>query len=100
MTSRVRPLSELLNKLSELNALHPAIRWYGFGSFFRSGCSFSDIDLLAISPTDEDTSAIRSSLDELLATWPIHLTIMTETEEAETKFVANQGCHLLTLATA
>ena len=96
MISRARPLSEILNKLSELSIHHPAIRWYGFGSFFRSRCSFNDIDLLAISPTDWDTNSIRSSLHDLLMIWPIHLTIMTEAEEAETNFVTNQECQLLT----
>lgn len=96
MNARVRPHSEILNRLSELNMVHPTICWYGFGSFFNSDRSFNDIDLLAVCAQDSDTSSLRSALEDLLVRWPIHLTIMTMDEELETKFVARHGCHPLT----
>lgn len=95
MNARVRPHSEILSRLTELSVVYPRIRWYGFGSFFSDYRSFNDIDLLVVCTCDSETSVLRSALDNLLVAWPVHLTIMTAEEEAETKFVALQRCHLL-----
>jgi hypothetical protein len=95
MTARGRPHLELLERLAELSVRYPRISWYGFGSFFSSDCSFNDIDLLAVCTCDSEPSVLRSALDDLLVAWPIHLTIMTVEEEAETKFVTLQRCQRL-----
>ena len=66
----------------------PGTRWYGFGSFFRGQPVFCDIDLLVVCREQEDAVLVRKLTAECCARWPIHLIVMTESEEAETDFVA------------
>lgn len=88
-------LAEILNTLSGLQEKLPDTKWYGFGSFFQGKSSFNDIDLLAVCGNACEVLSVRSALCELSAAWPIHLIIMTDSEEAETEFILRQGCQLL-----
>jgi hypothetical protein len=86
---------EILNTLAGLQKDLPNTQWYGFGSFFQGKSSFNDVDLLAVCRDAGEALSVRSTLCELEATWPIHLIIMTDSEEAETEFIFRQGCQLL-----
>lgn len=88
-------LAEILNTLAGLQEKLPNTKWYGFGSFFQGQSSFNDIDLLAVCCDAREVLSVRRALYELSAAWPIHLIIMTDSEEAETEFIFRQGCQLL-----
>lgn len=88
-------LAEILNTLAGLQEDLPSTQWYGFGSFFQGQSSFNDVDLLAVCRDAGEALSVRSALCELSATWPIHLIVMTDSEEAETEFIFRQGCQLL-----
>ncbi|NHR07911.1 hypothetical protein HA052_22210 [Chromobacterium haemolyticum] len=88
-------LAEILNTLAGLQEKLPNTKWYGFGSFFHGQSSFNDIDLLAVCRDASEVLSVRSALYELSSVWPIHLIIMTDSEEAETDFIFRQGCQLL-----
>jgi len=87
---------DILAAIDNSNLSKVSVAWYGFGSFFTGSDSFSDIDLLAVCSTVEETSAIRTKLAALCSEWPVHLLIMTESEAAETNFVKSQLCIPLT----
>lgn len=91
-------LAEILNTLAGLQEKLPNTKWYGFGSFFQGQRSFNDIDLLAVCCDAHEVLSVRRTLDELTSTWPIHLIIMTDSEEAETEFISRQRCQLLSPA--
>ncbi|MGX6999516.1 hypothetical protein [Caballeronia sp. KNU42] len=88
-------LAEILNTLAGLQEELPNTKWYGFGSFFRGPSSFNDIDLLAVCSDANEVLFVRSSLWDLSVEWPIHLIVMTDSEEAETEFILRQGCQIL-----
>lgn len=87
---------DILDAIDTSNLSKASIAWYGFGSFFKGSDSFSDIDLLAVCATVQETSAIRTKMAALCSEWPVHLLIMTESEAAETNFVNSQRCIPLT----
>lgn len=67
-------------------------RWYLFGSALRDPVRASDVDLLVVCQDHSAADAIRRITDELAFCKPIDLSILTEGEEAETSFIANQHC--------
>jgi hypothetical protein len=87
---------DILHAIDTSNLSAVSVVWYGFGSFFTTSDSFSDIDLLAICSTVEETSVIRRKMAAICREWPVHLLIMTEAEAAETDFVKAQLCIPLT----
>jgi len=66
--------------------------WYLFGSLQRGCANASDIDLVVVCQTHCMADAIRRAVDVDQLTLPIHLTILTESEEAEISFIEKQGC--------
>jgi predicted nucleotidyltransferase len=66
--------------------------WYLFGSVQHGSSSPSDIDLLVVCRTNEMADAVRRSVDLDQLARPIHLSIFTQAEEAEVRFVDRQGC--------
>jgi hypothetical protein len=87
---------DILDAIDTSNLSKVSVTWYGFGSFFMGSDLFSDIDLLAVCTTVEETSVIRAKLAALCGEWPVHLLIMTESEAAETDFIKSQLCIPLT----
>lgn len=63
------------------------VEWFLFGSFLNDDAS-SDIDLLAITTEGECMKLIRMKVEEILLSFPVELTIMSQAEEAELNFVA------------
>jgi predicted nucleotidyltransferase len=66
--------------------------WYLFGSSRQGFANASDIDLVVVCKTNSIADAIRRTVDVDQLTRPIHLTILTESEEAEMNFVEKRGC--------
>jgi hypothetical protein len=87
---------DILDAIDASNLSAVSVAWYGFGSFFTASDSFSDIDLLAVCSTVEETSVIRRKMAAICSEWPVHVLIMTEAEAAETNFVKSQLCIPLT----
>jgi hypothetical protein len=67
-------------------------RWYFFGSAQEDLSIAFDIDLLVICETHVAADAIRRVVDVDQLIRPIHLSILTQAEEAEVCFVKKQGC--------
>jgi hypothetical protein len=88
--------NDILDAIGASDLSNASVSWYGFGSFFTGSDSFSDIDLLAVCSTVEETSAIRVKMISVCREWPVHLLIMTESEAAETNFIKSQLCIPLT----
>lgn len=67
-------------------------RWYLFGSALERPQVAADIDVVVICGSDADADAIRRFVNAYEIYPPLHLSILTEEEEAEIDFVARQGC--------
>jgi predicted nucleotidyltransferase len=66
--------------------------WYLFGSTQQGSPNTSDIDLVIVCQTHDMADAFRRDVDLDQLIRPIHLTILTEAEEEEIRFVEKQGC--------
>ncbi|WP_038931923.1 hypothetical protein [Bradyrhizobium japonicum] len=67
-------------------------RWYIFGSAQQRFSDAVDIDILVVCETDSAADAIRRTVDVDQFGRPLHLSILTQVEEAEVQFVQNQAC--------
>jgi predicted nucleotidyltransferase len=67
-------------------------RWYLFGSAICDPVRAADVDLLVVCRDPSDADAIRRTAGELVFYKPVDLSILTEDEETEVSFVANQRC--------
>jgi predicted nucleotidyltransferase len=67
-------------------------QWYLFGSAREELSNASDIDLLVICETQGMADMVRRivNVDELAR--PIHLSILTRSEEGEVRFINRQCC--------
>jgi predicted nucleotidyltransferase len=87
---------ELFAALGELaaktNSNVGEANWYLFGSAKEGLSDASDIDLLIICQTHGMADAVRRAVDVDQLTRPIHLSILTQAEEAEIGFVKKQDC--------
>ncbi len=66
--------------------------WYFFGSAHEDLSTALDIDLLVICETHEMADSVRRFVDLDQLARPIHLSILTQTEELEVRFVRGQDC--------
>jgi len=89
-------LNELMSLLRDVavrtNADLGEANWYLFGSAKESLSNASDIDLLVVCRTHSVADIIRHAVDVDQFNRPIHLSILTDAEEAELHFVEKQGC--------
>lgn len=67
-------------------------QWYLFGSFTRRPMAAADVDVLVVCSSGSDAEAIRLQVDELSVGIPLHVLIMTQSEEAETNFITSERC--------
>lgn len=72
------------------NCLCGDARWYLFGSVKNGLTNATDIDLLVVCATHEMSDIVRRNIDLDQMTRPIHLSILTDAEEAEVRFVECQ----------
>lgn len=84
-------LNILLNEVHRVRARVPGSRWFLFGSITTTGRPVGDIDLLVVCETIAGCTFVRSELGPVCSQWPIHLLLMTVSEEAEVKFIERQG---------
>ena len=92
MRERDEITAQIEAEIRRITATLPTVRWYVFGSFLASDAVPSDIDLLAVHPSDVDSQLIRKEAAGLCAHLPIHLLIMNHDEQQQLDFVASQHC--------
>jgi hypothetical protein len=89
-------LDEMVSAIRDLavrtNADVGEARWYLFGSARQDVRDALDIDLLVVCQTHDTADAIRRTVDVDQFARPMHLSILTQAEEAEVRFVENQAC--------
>jgi predicted nucleotidyltransferase len=85
-------VSAVLDLAERTNANVGDANWYLFGSAQEGLSDASDIDLLVVCQTHGIADAVRRAVDVDKLARPIHLSILTEAEEAEVRFVERQGC--------
>jgi hypothetical protein len=73
-----------------LNAIVPRCKWYLFGSVTTAKRPVSDIDVLVVCDTHEECAKVREALSATCAEGPIHLLLMTRSEEKELNFIGGQ----------
>jgi hypothetical protein len=84
----VRSLYEEMNRIK---ILVPASRWFFFGSITTKKRPIGDIDLLVVCKTAAGCTTVREELVSICTQFPIHLLLMTPSEEEETMFIQGQG---------
>jgi hypothetical protein len=93
-------ITEILQEIERITRGLPEASWYGFGSYFNKQGAFGDIDILVVCSNNRDAATIRANTENICASWPLHLVIMTEDEQRETGFVAFERCVILPVTTA
>ena len=80
------------SEAKRIGALVPDSKWYLFGSCILTDVVPSDIDLLVVYSQAEDSQILRNHLRSNCDELPLHLLLLSQTEEAELNFVASEGC--------
>jgi hypothetical protein len=88
----------LYEEMQRIRARVPTSRWYVFGSITTTKRPVGDIDLLVLCETTADCTAVRAELASICAEFPIHLLLMTLSEETEVKFVEGERAIEITQA--
>ena len=77
----------LYNEVQRIRGLVPNSQWFFFGSITTMKRPVEDFDLLVICKTTADCIAVRTELASICEQLPIHLLLMTRSEEAEVNFI-------------
>lgn len=91
----IRALHE---EMQRIRVRVPASRWFLFGSIVTTMRPFGDIDLLVVCKTAAECATVRAALVSVCARFPIHLLLMTLSEESEVKFVQSENAIEITPA--
>jgi len=83
-------LNVLNDEVWRIRALIPGSSWYVFGSITTAKRPIGDIDLLVVCEASADCEAVRLELASICGNFPIHLLLMTRSEEEELKFIEGQ----------
>jgi predicted nucleotidyltransferase len=81
----------LYKEMQRIRARVPTSRWFFFGSITRTTRPLGDIDLLVVCKTAAHCTTVRAELVPICARFPIHLLLMTSSEEAEVKFIQGES---------
>ena len=88
----------LYEEMQRIRARVPTSRWFFFGSIVATKRPVGDIDLLVVCETTADCATVRAELASICARFPIHLLLMTPSEEAEVKFIRGESAVEITPA--
>ena len=88
----------LCEEMQRIRAQLPTSRWYLFGSITTTKRPVGDIDLLVVCQTSADCTIVRAELASTCAQFPIHLLLMTSSEEMEVKFIQGESAIEVTSA--
>jgi hypothetical protein len=83
----VRALSK---EMQRIRVQVPNSKWFLFGSVTTARRPLGDVDFLVVCKNATDCVTIRSELDSICAQFPVHLLIMSESEESEVNFIKDQ----------
>jgi hypothetical protein len=75
------------DEMPRIIAKVPTSRWYFFGSITTTKRPVGDIDLLVICKSPAECTTVRTELALICGRFPIHVLLMTPSEEAEVKFI-------------
>jgi hypothetical protein len=89
-------LRALYDEFQRIRGRVPTSRWFFFGSITTTKRPVGDIDLLVVCETARDCISVRADLASICARFPIHLLLMTQSEEAEVKFIHGERAVELT----
>ncbi len=81
----------LYEEMQRIRARMPTSRWFFFGSITTTKRPVGDIDLLVVCRTTADCATVRAGLVSICARFPVHLLLMTPSEEAEVKFIQGES---------
>ena len=81
----------LYEEMQRIRARAQNSRWYLFGSITTTKRPVGDIDLLVVCRTAADCTTVRAELASICALFPIHLLLMTQSEEKEVKFIQGES---------
>lgn len=84
-------LRQLYEEMQRIRVRVPTSRWFLFGSIMTTKRPVGDIDLLVVGKTTADCTTVRVELASLCTRFPIHLLLMTPSEEAEVKFIQGES---------
>ena len=73
----------------------PGARLFVFGSLLLEDVWPADVDVLAVYSTVGDAQRIREVLQAFAKELPLHLMLLSESEEEELGFVTSERCVLL-----
>jgi hypothetical protein len=83
-------LRALYKEMQRIRARVPS-RWFLFGSITTTRRPVKDIDLLVVCKTIGGCATARAELASICGRFPIHLLLMTSSEEAGVKFIQGQS---------
>ena len=86
----VMAIRALYNEMQRIRSEVPNSKWFFFGSITTKKCPVGDFDLLVICKTAADCIAVRTELASICEQLPIHLLLMTPSEEAEVNFIQRE----------
>jgi hypothetical protein len=84
--------ASLCLEAKRVRKIAPSAVWYLFGSVLRAFEAAADFDLLIVCDSDETVARVRYHLREVCARLPLHLMLVTQSEEAEIGFIVGEGC--------
>jgi hypothetical protein len=92
MTTAMQDIAvrSLCQEMQRIKARVPTGRWFFFGSIATAKRTVGDIDLLVVCETTVDSTTVRAELASVCGRFPIHLLLMTLSEEAEVRFIQSQ----------
>jgi hypothetical protein len=86
------------NEGLRIDAILPHCKWYLFGSVTTAKRPVADIDVLVVCENNEECTKVREAMSSVCAERPIHLLLMTQSEEKEVNFIRSQRAIELRLA--
>ncbi|HUZ91471.1 MAG TPA: hypothetical protein VMU78_06185 [Methylocella sp.] len=81
----------LYGEMHRIRSRVPTSRWYVFGSITKTKRPVGDIDLLVVCETTAACRLVRIELALICARYPIHLLLMTTSEEMEVNFIKGES---------
>jgi predicted nucleotidyltransferase len=91
-------LRALREEMQRTLAQAPATRWYLFGSITTTKRPIGDIDLLIVYETIAESTMVKAELTSICTRFPIHLLLMTPSEEKKVKFIQGENAIEISLS--
>lgn len=80
---------------ARISKVVPGTCWYLFGSILKSPNQASDIDVAVLCPSHKEVELVREEGRRLCERLPLHLMLLTLSEEQQLGFIESEGCQRL-----